>query len=51
MSEFLETLSKLEDEFDRAFLALIEHTNATGIRSEFVLDGKKYVLNIDEVEE
>lgn len=50
MSEFLDKLAKLEHEFDQAFLALMEHTGADGVRSNFEIGGEKYSLNIESFE-
>jgi hypothetical protein len=46
--DFLETLSALESNFDNAFKALIKHTGASGVRSVFDIDGKNFLLVIED---
>lgn len=46
-NENLDKLKALEDDFDNAFLALIEHTGASGFRDEIIVNGKLYSLIIE----
>lgn len=47
-NDFLNKLESLESDFDKAFLALIKHTGASGINNKFALDDKSYSLLIEE---